>query len=74
MGRKPLNKTPEELRERKRVWEEKNQERIANYRRKGIITQSLKRGAMPSIITIDKYKFTREELQPIFDLMVVNQE
>mgnify|MGYP000331535367 CR=1 FL=1 len=69
MGRKSLNLTPEEIRQRKRQWEEANPEKVQSYRRKGLITQSIKRGSMPCKTTIEKYNYTQEELQPLFDKM-----
>tara|TARA_R100000231_G_scaffold3044_2_gene5581 strand:+ start:1324 stop:1575 length:252 start_codon:yes stop_codon:yes gene_type:complete len=66
MGRKSLNLTPEEIRERKRNWEKNNPEKVREYRRKGLITQCIKRGSMPCKATIERYGFTEEELHPIF--------
>lgn len=69
MGRKSLELTKEQIRERKRLWEENNPEKVKEYRRKGLITQCVKRGSMPCKATIERYNYTVEELQPIFDAM-----
>ena len=67
MGRKSLNLTQEGIRERKKNWEKNNPEKVKEYRRKGLITQCIKRGSMPCKATIERYGYTEEELQPIFN-------
>lgn len=65
-GRKPMHLTAEQKRERKRAWEEANPERVAEYRRRGVLATCLKRASLPSRATVERYKFTRQELDPIY--------
>lgn len=65
-GRKSLGLTPVEKRERKRAWEAAHPERVAEYRRRGVLATCLKRASLPSKATVERYGFTKEELDPIY--------
>jgi len=74
MGRKPLDLTDEEKKEhtrnRKRLWESNNADSIFQYRRKSVLQCCLRRSSLPTRATVVKYKFTGDELQPIYDKLL----
>ena len=61
--------TPEIRRERKKAWELANPDKVASYRRKGVLQTCLKRASLPSKATVDRYKFTKDELDPIYEAL-----
>ena len=42
-------------------------EKIFNYMRKKTLKRCLERASVPTVNTIKKYSFTKQELEPIFD-------
>ena len=42
-------------------------EKIFNYMRKKTLKRCLERASVPTVNTIKKYSFTKDELEPIFD-------
>jgi len=67
MGRKNLNRTPEEIRERKKNWAKNNPDKIYEYNRKSLLDRCITRNTIPCKKTIERYNYTTEELQPLFD-------
>jgi len=76
MGRKKLFETKEELEEHKKKWfaaykkrlpEEKRHE----YNRKAELNRCLERVSFPTLNTIKLYKYRKEEIQPIFDSLLL---
>jgi len=72
-GRKSLGLTVEEKRERKRAWEAANPQRVQEYRRRGVLVTCLKRASMPSKATVERYQFTKDELDPIYEALHGNR-
>ena len=52
---------------RKKDWDEDNPDRLYQYRRKCTMARCFDRCSVPTKKTIDKYKFTKDELGPLFD-------
>ncbi len=71
-GRKPFL-TPELRREKKKAWESANPEKVYAYRRRGVLQTCLKRSSLPSKTTVDRYEFTKEELDPIYEALHTNR-
>lgn len=72
MGRKPYQfETVKELQEYKKQlksqWDLDNSEKLYIYNRKKTLERCLERASVPTVKTIVRYKFSKEELQPIFD-------
>tara|TARA_E500000318_G_C3413734_1_gene154603 strand:+ start:227 stop:502 length:276 start_codon:yes stop_codon:yes gene_type:complete len=65
--------TPEIKREKKKAWEAANPDRVAAYRRKGVLQTCLKRASLPSKATVERYEFTKEELDPIYEALHANR-
>lgn len=65
--------TPELRREKKREWEAANPEKVKAYRRKGVLQTCLKRASLPSKSTTDRYEFTKQELDPIYEALHANR-
>ena len=60
----------EELRKfRKKEWDLANQDKVALYRRATTLRRCQQRCSVPTRETVRKYKFTKEELKPIFDAL-----
>lgn len=72
-GRKTLGLSAEEKRERKRAWEAANPQRVMEYRRRGVLVTCMKRASMPSKATVERYQFTKEELDPIYEALHGNR-
>ena len=74
MGRKPLNMTDEEkrihTRQRKKEWESNNPDAIFQYRRKSVLQCCYRRASLPTRVTVLKYRFTDEELAPIYSRLL----
>lgn len=79
MGRKPLwedaslgLETAQDIldyqRAVKEAWKNlpETKEKIFSYNRKKTLNRCLKRASVPTVNTIKKYNFTKEELEPIF--------
>ena len=73
-GRKPLHRTPEERRELKKQWEAENPERVFEYRRTAVLSACIKRAAFPTRKTIERYNFTRDDLDPLYELVLAREE
>ena len=60
----------EELRKfRKKEWDAANQDKVALYRRATTLRRCQMRCSVPTKNTVMRYKFTKEELKPIFDAL-----
>ena len=74
MGRKPLDMTDEEkrihTRQRKKEWEANNTDAIFQYRRKSVLQCCYRRASLPTRVTVLKYRFTDEELAPIYSRLL----
>lgn len=80
MGRRPIFqnnenfKTAEDILEyRKTVrqqWVNANSEKIFNSQRKKCIKRCQDNSSLPTINTVRKYKFTKEELEPLFAFLL----
>jgi len=58
---------------RKQEWDADNTEKTFAYRRATTLRRCMQRTSVPTKKTIDKYKFTVEELKPIFDGLWTNR-
>ena len=72
MGRKPYQfDSIQELqaykKQLKTQWDIDNSDRLFIYNRKKTLERCLERASVPTVKTIIRYKFSKEELQPIFD-------
>jgi len=63
------------VRERRKLWKERNQDLVDEYKRKNIIYLCYKRLSLPTADTIFQYNFQRHEFLPLFDsLFAVTSE
>jgi len=80
MGRKPiltndnLYKTAEDVliyqKLVKEEWAKSNPDKLFAYNRKKCLQRCSDRKSIPTINTVRKYKFTKEELEPIFESLL----
>ncbi len=76
MGRKPLIladndfQTAEDVLEYQKMvkveWANSNPDKVYQYNRKKCLQRCSERVSIPTINTVRKYKFTKDELEPIF--------
>ena len=52
--------------QRKKMWDDANSEKVFVYRRKNTLKRCIKLCCVPTPASIKKYEFTEEELLPIF--------
>jgi len=78
MGRKPLDMTDDEKKEytrkRKKEWEANHTEAIFQYRRKSVLACCYRRASLPTRSTVIKYRYSSEELKPIYDRLLELEE
>jgi len=55
--------------DRKAEWDKVNTEKVYKYRRQTTLRRCEQRCSLPTKGTVDKYKFTKEELIPIFNAL-----
>ena len=54
---------------RKKEWDLANCDKVAAYRRATTLRRCVQRCSVPTKETVRKYKFTKDELKPIFDAL-----
>ena len=79
MGRKKLFETKEELEAHKIKWFAEYKlklpkEKRNEYNRKAALNRCLERQSVPTRATINLYNFTKEEIQPIFDSLFIEEQ
>ena len=80
MGRKPILNNDENFKTAediliyqklvKEEWANSNPDKVFNYNRRKCLQRCKERISLPTISSVKKYKFTREELKPIFESLL----
>ena len=80
MGRKPLFRNNENFKSAEDIlayqdfvrqeWVNSNSEKIFNSQRKKCLKRCEDNASLPTVKTVRKYKFTKEELEPLFDFLL----
>ncbi len=80
MGRKPILSNDENFKTAediliyqqlvKQEWANSNPDKLFNYNRKKCLTRCEERSSIPTVKTVRKYKFTKAELEPLFEFLL----
>ncbi len=80
MGRKPILSNDENFKTAediliyqqlvKQEWANSNPDKLFNYNRKKCLLRCEERSSIPTVKTVRKYKFTKTELQPLFEFLL----